>query len=176
MTGLFLCLQVICGCTMYSQSQTDEARATQDTMHMKRKVNEYDDRIKDNKVLVDRLHNRCDELQQKLEREVRQRDKSISDLKSEVSALRAERKAMLDGMYKNLSTELSAKMATVMKAYASQASVQTSQSGRLHRVEAGQTLSEIARAYKTTVEAIAKANNLKRVNAIREGQELFIPE
>jgi LysM repeat protein len=44
-----------------------------------------------------------------------------------------------------------------------------------HVVQAGETLSEIARMYGTTVEAIVQANNLQNSNAIREGQVLLIP-
>jgi len=44
-----------------------------------------------------------------------------------------------------------------------------------HVVQAGETLSEIARMYGSTVEAIVQANNLDSANAIREGQVLLIP-
>ncbi len=44
-----------------------------------------------------------------------------------------------------------------------------------HVVQAGETLSEIARMYGTTVGAIVQANDLENANAIREGQVLLIP-
>lgn len=44
-----------------------------------------------------------------------------------------------------------------------------------HVVQAGETLSDIANTYGTTVEAIVQANNLPDANAIREGQVLVIP-
>jgi LysM repeat protein len=47
--------------------------------------------------------------------------------------------------------------------------------GREHIVEAGHTLSAIAKAYGTTVKAIKEANHLKSDN-IYVGQKLFIPE
>lgn len=50
------------------------------------------------------------------------------------------------------------------------------QVGYEHEVKSGETLSEIARAYKVKVDAIVKANNLKTADAIRVGQKLFIPE
>ena len=49
------------------------------------------------------------------------------------------------------------------------------QSGFNHTVAPNQTLSLIAREYKTTVDAIMKANNLKSANQIRVGQVLFVP-
>lgn len=50
-----------------------------------------------------------------------------------------------------------------------------STSGYNHVVEAGQTLSEIARGYGVTVAAIKAANGLKSDN-LRIGQKLFIPD
>ncbi|MBQ9430244.1 MAG: LysM peptidoglycan-binding domain-containing protein [Kiritimatiellae bacterium] len=49
-------------------------------------------------------------------------------------------------------------------------------SGYEHKVEKGQTLTEIAREYGTTVKAIMKANNLSNASSIRIGQVLFIPD
>ncbi len=49
-------------------------------------------------------------------------------------------------------------------------------SGYEHKVERGQTLSEIARGYGTTVDAIMKANKLSNASSIRVGQVLFIPD
>jgi membrane-bound lytic murein transglycosylase D len=44
-----------------------------------------------------------------------------------------------------------------------------------HRVRRGETLSYLAKRYRTTVTAIARANNIRRTNFIREGQRLKIP-
>jgi membrane-bound lytic murein transglycosylase D len=45
-----------------------------------------------------------------------------------------------------------------------------------HRVRRGETLSTIARRYRTTVGAIARANNLRSRHQIRVGQRLKIPQ
>jgi membrane-bound lytic murein transglycosylase D len=44
-----------------------------------------------------------------------------------------------------------------------------------HRVRSGQTLSTIARRYRTSVKAIMRANNLRSSHLIRAGQRLKIP-
>ena len=44
-----------------------------------------------------------------------------------------------------------------------------------HRVRRGETLSAIARRYKTTVHELMQANNLRSANRIREGQMLRVP-
>jgi membrane-bound lytic murein transglycosylase D len=46
---------------------------------------------------------------------------------------------------------------------------------RTHIVEAGETLSEIAAEYGTTVEAIQKANHIERASKIAAGRKLTIP-
>jgi len=48
--------------------------------------------------------------------------------------------------------------------------------GYEHKVERGQTLSEIARGYNKSVESIMKANKLSNPSSIRVGQLLFIPD
>ena len=40
----------------------------------------------------------------------------------------------------------------------------------------GETLSEIARAYGVSVNAITRANKIERPDLVRAGQTLFIPE
>lgn len=45
----------------------------------------------------------------------------------------------------------------------------------LHVVQAGETLSEIARMYGTNVDAIVEANDLSSADAIREGQLIVVP-
>jgi len=45
----------------------------------------------------------------------------------------------------------------------------------LHYVRRGETVSQIARRYRTSVSAIARLNGLRRVNLIRPGQRLKIP-
>ena len=45
-----------------------------------------------------------------------------------------------------------------------------------HRVRTGQTLSTIARRYRTSVRAIMRANNMRRSNFIRAGKRLKIPQ
>ena len=52
---------------------------------------------------------------------------------------------------------------------------QTSPTPSLHVVQAGETLSGIARTYGITVDAIVEANDLESADAIREGQLLAIP-
>ncbi len=48
--------------------------------------------------------------------------------------------------------------------------------GYEHKVERGQTLSEIARGYNKSMDVIMKANKITNPSSIRVGQVLFIPD
>jgi membrane-bound lytic murein transglycosylase D len=48
-------------------------------------------------------------------------------------------------------------------------------SWRRHRVEAGETLTSIAKTYRVTAAAIADANNLERAAGLEPGEKLIIP-
>jgi membrane-bound lytic murein transglycosylase D len=45
-----------------------------------------------------------------------------------------------------------------------------------HKIKNGETLSTIARKYKTSMKSIAKANNIKRYGRIRAGKKIKIPK
>jgi LysM repeat protein len=51
-----------------------------------------------------------------------------------------------------------------------------SRAGYEHKVERGQTLSEIARGYGKSLDVIMKANKISNPSSIRVGQVLFIPD
>jgi len=78
-------------------------------------------------------------------------------------------------MRQELITQLSEKISQLMKTTAA-APTPRLQSGYEHTVGPGETLSEIARAYKVKMSAIVEANQLSRPDNLKVGQKLFIPE
>ncbi len=98
-------------------------------------------------------------------------------LRREVEQLRAERGSLKREVVDELSREM-AKLLAAQPAAAPRGgsrATQDRQSGYEHKVQAGQTLSEIAAAYKVSVEKIKQANGLKD-DMIRVGQVLFVPD
>ena len=84
---------------------------------------------------------------------------------------------------KELTDDLSARMAAIMQTQARAAAAARPATSRAraevgyeHEVRAGETLSEIARAYGVTSQDILQANQLRDPNLLRVGQKLFIPE
>ncbi|MEI7945648.1 MAG: LysM domain-containing protein [bacterium] len=106
----------------------------------------------------------------------------ISAIKRDIQMIRSER----DTLKKEITDDLVARIdkvvsragstSTAVKSPGTSSTSARTRTGYNHTVEKGQTLSEIARGYGKTVDAIMKANNLKTTNTIRPGQVLFIPD
>lgn len=82
---------------------------------------------------------------------------------------------------KEIYNDISKKIATIAQRLESSASASSqavrATSGWEHVVKSGETLSQIAAAYKVKMADIVKANNLKSIDApIFVGQKLFIPD
>jgi LysM repeat protein len=98
----------------------------------------------------------------------------IMTLRREVNSLQADRERMRQEIVDDLSSRISKLMSAQTASAVSAANKK--QSGRLHTVERGQSLSVIARAYGTTINAIMKANSMANPDQLKVGQELFIPD
>jgi nucleoid-associated protein YgaU len=140
---------------------------------------------------VRRLEERVEALaaaQQDLYREIERlqasREKSDRDVGAQLSSLeqavqRAD--AVRQHLKQEIVDELSKKVATLMSSGGGGRTGSGSSGARVERgyehvVKTGETLSVIAVAYGSTVDAIVKANGLANPDAIRVGQKLFIPE
>ncbi len=95
-------------------------------------------------------------------------------VKAQIQDLEVARERDTQYVVEELSRKVAAMQSALMPPPAPAAPVRGG--GYEHVVKAGETLSEIARAYKTRMDAILKANNLKDGNTIRVGQKLFIPD
>ena len=106
----------------------------------------------------------------------------ISAVKRDIQMIRAERetlkKEITDDLVARIDKVVSraGSTSTAVKPPSTSTTSARARTGYNHTVEKGQTLSEIARGYGKTVDAIMKANNLKTTNTIRPGQVLFIPD
>jgi len=115
-----------------------------------------------------------------------QTQQEVAALRRDLEIVRSDREKLRSQITEDLATKIEKVAVKQQKALeASQrqtvsppANNQSSaaRSGYEHKVEPGQTLSEIARGYNTTVSKIIKANNIKDPSTIRVGQILFIPD
>jgi LysM repeat protein len=114
----------------------------------------------------------------------------IEAIRRDVQSLRAQQ----DNMRRDITTDLTSRIekiagrqqpaapaytppsATPPSVKPQAAGSQPARSGYEHKVERGQTLTEIARGYGVSVQSIMKANKISNPSAIRVGQTLFIPD
>ncbi len=104
---------------------------------------------------------------------------SVTDLDrrlaAESAARERDRKAILDSVSSTVSSLLRSSGGSRSSSSSSTTRRPTSGQGVIHKVEAGQTLSAIAAAYKVSSSVIMEANGMKNPNQLRVGQELIIP-
>ena len=101
----------------------------------------------------------------------------ITALQRDIQMIRADRETLK----KEITTDLAARIEKIVRTSPPPANTRPTQTnpsrtGYEHKVEKGQTLSEIARGYGKSIDSIMKANNLKDASSLRVGQVLFIPD
>ena len=106
-------------------------------------------------------------------------NKTMTALHQQIVKERAERQTALDKVVETVADQTTKAVNTIAK----QSRPKTARTSKTvaagayykHKVESGETLSAIARAYKVSVKDIKQANSLKN-NIIRIGQVLHIPK
>jgi len=122
-----------------------------------------------------RLNERLDRLEAQTRENARLRDE-IAALHRELDQVKSDREAMRKQIVDDLTVRINKFVASVQAtATANRPPASVKQNGYMHTVAAGQKLTDIAKAYKTTAAAIRRANNLKN-DTLKTGQTLFIPE
>jgi LysM repeat protein len=160
---------ILSGCeTLQTPQQRQQAAAREQAAarHAEERVHRVQGQVESVEMENARL---VQEMQQ-LREEVRSFNSQISQLNSSMQSLEAKQAREMQELIRRVEGLLKKSVAS------RPASSQKSRgSGREHVVESGHTLSAIASAYGTTVNAIKRANNLKS-DSIYVGQKLFIPE
>ncbi len=100
----------------------------------------------------------------------------LAALRSDLAAVKAAQGRLRGEIVDDLSARISALAERRAKAREAERPRVTRGAGYSHTVEAGQTLSAIAQAYKVSVRAIMEANGIKDPTKLQVGQTLFIPD
>ena len=103
-----------------------------------------------------------------------QLDGRLGQVEKQIQAVDAARLKDREEIVDKLSTKITQVMSS--SAGSSSPSRARGGAGYEHTVDTGQTLSEIARAYGVTMQAIIRENDLQNPDSLRVGQKLFIPE
>ncbi len=154
------------------QPKTDNARQELAAQQAQRDVattrSQIDGLLQSQARLVERL----DRLDAQSRDQAKLRDDLVA-MRRELDQAHSERDAMRKEIVDDLTARINKYMAAATSATKS-GNAAVKQNGYMHKVEAGQKLADIAKAYHTTPAAIRKANNLKDDN-LKAGQTLFIP-
>jgi len=179
MRNIFLVLGILAvgsGCETLSgqQQRVAQTRLYNEMANLRVEIQRLDQRLGGLEAEREILHAQVSELQQGLRASDSRRHAELAAVHAQLTAQSQEQ----ERMRRELADELSGRMAKILQsqAAASAGAGTRKQAGYAHTVKAGQTLSVIAREYKTTTDAIVKANSLKSPHDIKVGQELFIPE
>jgi len=160
---------VLAGCETTS-TQTRQQREQQfrdDVSDQIADLNRSVEMVRSQQAALDR---RLDAMESSL-RSVAEAQRSLATLRSEMATLKAAMDSKISLVVDEVAREnerLLSKLKTSQKATYAQ--------GYEHTVQSGETLSDIARQYKTTLKAILEANQLSNANSLRVGQTLFIPQ
>lgn len=135
-------------------------------------------RLKEQVAAIERsqqeLYRRLDQGASGDRAEVQRLKSSVAQLEQSLQALESargsDRQEIIDTLAKRLA-DVSRTQGSSTRAAAS-----AKERGVEHIVQPGQTVSEIAAAYKVSTSKILKANNITNPNTVRVGQKLFIPE
>lgn len=160
-------LAVLTGCETIQtpqQRQQNAARQQAASRYAEERVKRLQGQVESIELENARL---LQELQQ-IRNDVRAYNSQISQLNSSMQALEAKQARETQEVINRVEGLLK-------KTVSSRPAAPSRGAGREHVVESGHTLSAIAQAYGTTVDAVKKANNLKSDN-IYVGQKLFIPQ
>ncbi len=134
------------------------------------------------------LESRLAQIEAQLGAAVRTQDETAA-LRRDLQAIRGEREALRKEITDDLAAriekiaarqqaEINAARTTATRASqgVGRAAATGGRSGYEHKVERGQTLSEIARGYGKSMDSIMKANNISNPSMLHVGQVLFIPD
>ena len=165
---------VVCsGCETLSaqQRRQGEMRRYNEMANLRASVQRIEQRLDGIEAGREDLYAQISDLRETQARDAAQHDTALQAIEIKLTAQTSAQESMRKGLV----SELSRKMATIIKTQAP-APARHSESGYEHVVKPGQTLSEIAKAYGVSISVVTRANKLKNPDDLRVGQTLFIPE
>jgi len=163
---------LLCGCTtLYTESEHARQRTTGEVQNLRDQLAILKERVVATEAAQQDLDHRTERARSADAAEIRQLKDRLSELEKRLAALDAARASDRE----QIVTTLSGRISEAVKSQTGPSRGARVERGYEHVVQAGQSLSEIAAAYKVSVSAIVEANRLRNPNAIRVGQKLFIP-
>lgn len=162
------------GCVTTQEQRTGQLQMQVDRQAMVFRVDQLEAQVSDQTQAFAYLQQQVEGLRA----EIARLEAALASQRREASEALAAERALREREKQAMVDELSRRMAELIaRQSAAAAPVRgRAESGYEHVVKPGETISQIAAAYRVTVDAIVRANNLKNPDNVRAGQKLFIPE
>jgi LysM repeat protein len=181
--GLASVVLMLAGCqtTGWEQQRQQESRLATEVAELRISMQRIEHRLVGFAQEQDVLGHDLQRLRADHQQQTSRQDAGLAALSGRLDEQARAQTAMRRELADDLSTRMEAILQTQARtAAAAQRAVATGprapQAGYEHVVQTGETLSEIARAYGVTANAILQANQMRDPNVLRVGQKLFIPE
>lgn len=180
-----ICLLAVAGCAdMLGQTNDSRVREQYEYQSLKNDFDSLKERLNVIEASQERLQAELIQIKSGQGQDQTGLQAKIAELDSLLRATEASRIKMRQ----DIIDDLSPKIAEILRNNARNSSpnptnnraakVQTGEhnaGGGSHIVEAGQTLTQIAKQYNISLEALMKANDISDPNKVRQGQKLVIP-
>ena len=162
---------VCSGCFVtFDEYDRNNVRQRMEIVSLQRDMRLIDTRLQEMDAARESVYKQIDDLRSENVKDRRDTAKGLTELIRAIDALASADKVMR----KEIIDQLNKTIDKTVKEAAVQPDPK--EHGRIHVVKRGQTLSEIAEAYKVSEKVIMKANKIANADMIKEGSELFIPE
>ena len=164
-------LTILSGCaTFLDERYVSSAREETEFETLNTSVRQLQERVSGLETSFQRVYEDVDRLRDASDREKQELKDSIAGVEGRLKAAEAAFEAMRLEIVSDLGKRIEQVLSSRRSAQPRR------ETGYEHVVQSGETLSAISLAYKVTVDAVMRANNLKDPNSLRAGQKLFIPE
>lgn len=167
-----------CQTTGWEQQRQQEAHLASEVAELRISMQRMEHRLTDLVREQDVLGEDMQQLRHNLRDQTARNESVFSAFSSRLD----EQARSQSAMRRELTDDLSARMADIIRTQQRAAtppprtgSRTRAEVGYEHEVQAGETLSEIARAYGVSSQDIIQANQMRDPNVLRVGQTLFIP-
>jgi LysM repeat protein len=177
-------LLLLSGCAAYlEEQQLETARQRTEVQNQRTDVDQLKSRIEALEKILQDQDSRMAALSAENDKQRKDIREQLAAMDRTLKAYEASREADKQEIINDLTAKIS-KIADMMRPQTQSVSSRpvavapsgSPSQGREHLVQAGETLSAIATAYKVKVAALVQANNLKSADSLRVGQRLVIPE
>lgn len=174
-----LLLTSACGCITTNDKSRADLRQKEDLQILREDLIQVQGRIEGLELEYQRMLSEIEKMRNALSQiggQAGGAQRRLDELERGLLELNAAREKDREIIIDQVSTKIADMLSRPGASGSGSRSAVTGATGYEHIVQAGETLSEIATAYKVKASVIIEANDLKNPDKLKQGQKLFIPQ